>query len=118
MIPAYQVFSQPCFAAVERVIRHKSKQSKLLTTGRWVFRIVWRSCCESRPAVPRCSSVLLCAGSGVLRCGRCAPRLPTVLRTLLRACRRGGGLLHCHLAAFLRGEQAASQQTRRAERGA
>lgn len=43
MIPAYQVFSQPVFAAVERMIRHSKRQSRLATTSRWTFRILFRS---------------------------------------------------------------------------
>lgn len=42
MLPAYQVFSQPVFAAVERVLRHR--QSGLLDRlGRWAFRLSFRS---------------------------------------------------------------------------
>lgn len=42
-----QVFSQPVFAAVERLIRHK-KNTLLAHTGRWAFRITFRSFCECR----------------------------------------------------------------------
>lgn len=42
MIPAYQVFSQPCFAAVERLLRHR-RSSLMAHVGRWSFRIAFRS---------------------------------------------------------------------------
>ncbi|PSC75625.1 transmembrane amino acid transporter [Micractinium conductrix] len=42
MVPAYQVFSQPVFAAVERSLRHKHSWM-LGTKRRWTFRLVWRS---------------------------------------------------------------------------
>ncbi|EFN54604.1 hypothetical protein CHLNCDRAFT_58128 [Chlorella variabilis] len=42
MVPAYQVFSQPVFAAVERQLRHKNS-SILAKTGRVGFRIAFRS---------------------------------------------------------------------------
>lgn len=45
--PAYQVFSQPVFAAVERTIRHR-KGSMLASTRKWAFRLAFRSACEEQ----------------------------------------------------------------------
>lgn len=42
MLPAYQVFSQPVFAATERLLRHK-KSNILMKLGHWAFRIGFRS---------------------------------------------------------------------------
>lgn len=42
MLPAYQVFSQPVFSEVERLIRHK-KSGIMAKMGKWGFRIAFRS---------------------------------------------------------------------------
>lgn len=64
MIPAYQVFSQPVFAAVERMIRHSKRQSRLATTSRWTFRILFRSSCECACRYCCCSAAGWLAVSG------------------------------------------------------
>lgn len=41
-----QVFSQPVFAEVERVLRHRGKATLLAKTGYVGFRLIFRSLCE------------------------------------------------------------------------
>lgn len=59
MIPAYQVFSQPVFAAVERVIRHR-RGSGAAATKRWAFRLTFRSLCEPDGGGWRCTGCFTC----------------------------------------------------------